>query len=70
MVMSNSQKMRQERRRQQEALDYAKREAEQRRQDACSHYNCEVISSYWNGLPREVVCRECGLINFLEDTEL
>lgn len=68
--MNRSRKLREERKRQEEYDAYYEREEQERKQESCLHLNCEIHSCYWNGVPKEVVCRECGLVNYLEDTEL
>lgn len=61
------QRLRDERRAQEEADFYARREEELQKQDSCSHYQCDVTEWTWEGKPREVVCRDCGATNFIED---
>lgn len=59
------QRLRDERRAEQDAKYDAQREGIQRIQDSCSHYQCEVTEWTWEGKPREVVCRDCGATNYL-----
>lgn len=61
------QRLRDERRAEQDAKYEAQRQETQRIQDSCSHYQCDVTEWTWEGKPREVVCRDCGATNFIED---
>lgn len=59
------QRLRDERRAQEEADFYARREEELRIQDSCDHYECDVVEWTWQGEPRQVVCRSCGAMNHI-----
>lgn len=59
------QRLRDERRAEQDAKYEAQRQETQRIQDSCRHYQCDVTEWTWEGKPREVVCRDCGAMNYL-----
>ena len=61
------QRLRDERRVEEEAKWAARQEEKQRIQDSCSHYQCDVTEWTWEGKPRQVVCRDCGATNCIED---
>lgn len=46
-----------------------KERAQRAQQESCAHYNCEPTEWHWDGTPREMHCRDCGLTNYIEGKE-
>lgn len=71
-MLIESSKQRKQRLRDERRAREAEEEDERRRKEAhaqsvCGHYQCDVTEWTWEGKPRQVVCRDCGATNYIED---